>query len=255
MGCNVDVKHPDVQNEIKRWGSWYYDHVGFDGVRFDALHAFVKVTDGDVHLFDAPLSRKFSDASRSENDYDLRQIFDNTLVKDQSTLAVTIVANHDTQPLQASENVVGAWFTPTAYAIILLRRDGYMCIFCADYDGAEYTDKGRDGKEHRISIPSHRLLIDIFLDCRKDFAYGDQTDCFDHPNCVGWTRTGDDDHQGGMAVLVSNGDASTKRMSTGHEMTTYQDCTGHIEDRVTTENEGFGDFSCLSRSVSVWIPA
>ena len=292
MGCDVDVKHPDVQDEVKRWGSWYYDHVGFDGVRFDAvkhveagffpdwlrhvrqhakqrifavgeywsynvdaLHAFVEATDGDVHLFDAPLLRNFSDASRAGNAYDIRQIFDNTLVKDQPALAVTIVANHDTQPLQALENVVEAWFTPIAYTLILLRRDGYPCVFCADYDGAEYTDKGRDGNEHKISIPCHRFLIDIFLDCRRNFAYGDQTDYFDHPNCVGWTRTGDDEHKGGMAVLVSNGDAGTKRMSTGNSMKAYRDCTGHIADLVTTDNEGFGDFLCPGRSVAVWVPA
>ena len=64
------------------------------------------------------------DASRSRNSHDLLQVFDNTVVKDQPTLAVTVVANRDTHPLQALENVVEAWFTPIAYAMILLRRDG-----------------------------------------------------------------------------------------------------------------------------------
>jgi alpha-amylase len=291
MGCDVDVKHHDVQHEIKSWGSWYYDTVGLDGVRFDAvkhveagffpdwlrhlrnhsqqpifavgeywsyhvdaLHSFIEATGGDVHLFDAPLLRNFSNASRSGNSYDLRQMFDNALVKDQPSLAVTIVANHDTQPLQALENVVEAWFTPIAYALTLLRRDGYPCVFCADYDGAEYTDKGRDGFEHHIVIPSHRFLIDIFLDCRRDHAYGDQNDYFDHPNCCGWTRMGDSKHGGGMAVVISNGEAGVKRMSTGHPNVVYVDCTGHVTDRVTTDSEGFADFRCLGRSVSVWLP-
>ena len=38
MGCDVDVKHPEVQEEIKAWGRWYLDTVGFDGVRFDAVN-------------------------------------------------------------------------------------------------------------------------------------------------------------------------------------------------------------------------
>jgi hypothetical protein len=45
---------------------------------------------------------------------------------------------------------------PLAYAIILLRREGYPCVFQADYHGAEYEDYGRDGNRHRIVMPSHR---------------------------------------------------------------------------------------------------
>jgi len=37
MGCDVDVKHPDVQQELKDWGTWYIEQVGLDGVRFDAV--------------------------------------------------------------------------------------------------------------------------------------------------------------------------------------------------------------------------
>jgi hypothetical protein len=44
--------------------------------------------------------------------------------------------NHDTQPLQALESVVEPWFKPLAYAFILLRREGYPCLFLPDYEGA-----------------------------------------------------------------------------------------------------------------------
>ncbi|RKH78442.1 alpha-amylase, partial [Corallococcus praedator] len=37
MGCDVDVAHPDVQQELKNWGTWYLNEVGLDGVRFDAV--------------------------------------------------------------------------------------------------------------------------------------------------------------------------------------------------------------------------
>ena len=52
----------------------------------------------------------------------------------------------------ALESVVEPWFKPLAYALILLRRDGYPCVFTADYYGAEYEDYGSDGRKHRIRM-------------------------------------------------------------------------------------------------------
>ncbi len=40
--------------------------------------------------------------------------------------AVTLVANHDTQPLQALEAPVEPWFKPLAYALILLRKMAFL---------------------------------------------------------------------------------------------------------------------------------
>ena len=31
---------------------------------------------------------------------------------------------------------------------------------------------------------------------RSNYAYGMQRDYFDHANCIGWTREGDDEHSG-----------------------------------------------------------
>lgn len=291
MGCDLDVTHPEVQADLNRWAAWYYDNIGMDGVRFDAvkhveagyfphwlkalrehagkrifavgeywsyeveaLHAFIEATGGDVHLFDAPLVLNFSRASRGGRNFDLRTIFDNTLVQNEPSLAVTLVANHDTQPLQALENVVEPWFTPLAYAFTLLRREGYPCIFHPDYYGASYKDRGQDGNEYEIHLPSHRFLIDQFLRCRREYAHGDQWDFFDHGNCVGWTRTGDADHPGGMAVLLSNGDEGRKKMSTGVPHRAYLDITNHLEGSITTDENGEAEFRCPPGSVSVWVP-
>jgi alpha-amylase len=65
-----------------------------------------------VSLFDAPLHYNFHVASTSGSDYDLRQIFDNTLVQQQPALAVTLVENHDSQPLESLESIVEPWFEP-----------------------------------------------------------------------------------------------------------------------------------------------
>lgn len=291
MGCDLDVEHPDVQEALKQWGAWYVQTTGVDGFRFDAvkhvragffpdwlnhcrqqsgkrlfavgeywsshieaLHHFIDVTGGDVMLFDAPLHYNFTVASKSGRDYDLRQIFDDTLVQQQPALAVTLVDNHDSQPLQALESVVEGWFKPLAYALILLRQDGYPCLFYADYYGAHYTDKGRDGNEYEIWLDSHQWLIDRFLQARHTYAYGDQYDYFDHANTIGWTRLGDDEHPGGMAVVLSNGEAGAKWMEVGQPNCTYIDITEHIGEPVTTNEEGWGEFRCEGGSVSVWVP-
>ena len=291
MGCDLDINNPDVRKELFSWGEWYLETTGVDGFRFDAmkhvrssffpewinhlsshsgrqlfavgeywlaeseaLKNFIEVTDGNTMLFDVVLHYNFAQASKKSNDFDLQTIFDNTLVKDNPELAVTLVSNHDTQPLQSLESVVEAWFTPLAYALILLRRDGYPCIFAADYYGAHYKDTASDGNEYEIWIDTHKWMIDLFLYTRKKYAYGDQYDYFNHPNCVGWTRIGDQENPGGLAVILSNGEDGSKYMETGNPDTTYIDLTKHVNDPIVSNKDGWGEFRCNARSVSVWVP-
>jgi alpha-amylase len=290
MGCDIDTSHEEVRQELMHWGKWFLDTTAVDGIRFDAvkhvnsqfflewltemqkntkrkliaigeywsphieaLQHFIKVTENKIMLFDTVLHYNFARASKQGKDYDLQKIFDDTLVKIMPQQAATIVSSHDTQPLQALESVVEAWFKPFAYALILLRRDGYPCIFAADYYGAEYSDTGLDGKKYDIVMPSHQWMIDQFLMVRRTFSYGDQHDYFDHANCIGWTRTGNDKHPGGIAVVMSSGDNGTKRMQSAAN-TGYYDLTRHIRGTITTDNEGWADFGCLAGKVSVWVP-
>ena len=61
-------------------------------------------------------------------------------------------------------------------------------------------------------IEELKLLIDL----RKEKAYGKQNNYFDNPNCIGWTREGDDEHiKSGLAVLISNKGDSVKKMYIG----------------------------------------
>ncbi|MCA6509967.1 MAG: alpha-amylase [Pseudanabaena sp.] len=290
MGCDLDMRNSEVQGELKYWGEWVYDTTHVDGFRFDAvkhvsagffpgwlehvrhhakrdlfavgeywsyevetLNNFIAITEGKVDLFDAPLHLNFHLASQAGQDYDLSQIFDNTLVKDQPTLAVTFVDNHDSQPLQSLESIVEAWFKPLAYALILLRQEGYPCIFYGDYYGAHYKDWGKDGNEYEIWMESHQWVLDKFLFARQTYCYGDQLDYFDHPNTIGWTRLGDEEHSGGMAVVLSNGEDGRKWMNVGHPNSTYTDITEHVAEPVTTNDEGWAEFCCNGGSVSVWI--
>ncbi len=63
-------------------------------------------------LFDAPLQMKFHEASRGR-DYDMSQIFSGTLVEADPFHAVTLVTNHDTQPLQASRRRLNPGSSPS----------------------------------------------------------------------------------------------------------------------------------------------
>ena len=130
-------------------------------------------------------------------------------------------------------------------------RDQYLA---ADYYGAHYIGAGNDGNEYEIHMTSHKWMIDNFIHARKSYAWGDQYDYFDHPNCAGWTRTGNEENPGGMAVLLSNGDDGKKFMETGSPDTEYVDITGHMDENVTTNNDGWGEFCCKGGSVSVWVP-
>ncbi|WOD41139.1 alpha-amylase [Nodosilinea sp. E11] len=290
MGCDLDIDHPDVRNELKHWGEWMLDQVGIDGFRLDAikhicgdffvdwlthleryaqrnlfcvgeywtydlgtLSWYANNSGGLLKLFDAPLHRNFHQASRAGSHYDLRTIFDHTVVKTMPLLAVTLVENHDTQPLQALESVVEAWFKPLAYALILLRQDGYPCIFHCDYYGAHYVDKGHDGNQYEIWMDSHQKILDRLLVGRRHFAYGPQYDYFNHPNVVGWTRLGSPDHPQAMAVLLSNGAAGHKWMEVGKPNTTFYDLTGTIKRSITTNADGWAEFCCHGGSVSVWV--
>lgn len=112
-------------------------------------------------LFDAPLQMKFHEASRQGRDYDMSQIFTGTLVEADPFHAVTLVANHDTQPLQALEAPVEPWFKPLAYALILLRENGVPSVFYPDLYGAHYEDTGGDGETYPIDMPIIEQLDEL----------------------------------------------------------------------------------------------
>ena len=290
MGCDVDFQNPAVQQELIDWGKWYLDTTGVDGLRLDAVkhisswffptwldtlnaHAgrnlfvmgeywwgdvatlnwYVDAVGGRMSLFDVPLHFNFHTAGRQGAGFDLRRIFDGSLVQQRPTHAVTFVDNHDSQPLQALESVVEPWFKPLAYALILLRNEGYPCVFLPDYDGAEYDDLGRDGNRHHIVMPAHRFLLDRFLYARRTFSVGSQYDYFHDTNHIGWSWPGRE--TGGLGVVLSNAGPASLWMEVGRPHTDFCDLTGHAEGVVRTNEHGWAEFSCVGGSVSVWIPA
>lgn len=291
LGCDLDTNVDQVRGELEYWGQWFLDTTGVNGFRIDAvkhiqfsffqtwlnqmrnhtprnlfavgeywsnnvedLHHYINVNGGQMSLFDVPLHYNFHQASQAGESYDMRSILNGTLVQQQPSLALTFVENHDSQPLQMLESVVESWFKPLAYALILLRREGYPCVFYADYYGAHYWDKDRNGSGwYEIWMDSHRWLLDKFLHARRLYAYGDQYSYFDHPDVIGWTRLGDSDRSKAMAVIMSNGQGGSKWMEVGKRNATFYDLTEHVSDLVHTNVDGWGEFRCDGGSVSVWL--
>lgn len=273
MGCNVDMTIPEVREELKTWGKWYMDTTGLDAVRLDAvkhisyaffpewmqcirdhkgknvfavgeywhksIDALMKYLDNCgrcMTLFDVPLHYKFQWASRSGRYFSMKRMLANTLVARDPEYAVTFVDNHDTQPHQALESWVEAWFKPLAYAIILLRDTGTPCVFFGDLYGIP--------SDNIPPVPGLKKI----LKARQRFATGAQTDYFDHHNTVGWTR------EGGLAVVMTNGDEGWKYMKLGKPGQVFVDLLDNRKEEVVIAGNGQGRFTVNARSVSIWVP-
>lgn len=280
MNADIDHSHPEVKEEIFKWVDWFMDETGVDGFRYDALKhisdefiydlsnhimekkkddfylfgeywqydedqidGYLDDTDWKIDLFDVPLHFHFQEASKSNGNYDMRNIFNNTIVKNHPLQAVTFVDNHDSQPGQSLDSWVDDWFKEIAYSLILFRKDGYPCIFAGDYYGLKGEIKKDPLKE----------TIDKMLDVRKKYSFGDQDDYFDNPQVVGWVRRTDSDTSS-LAVLISIGDMAEKQMFVGEEEAgkTYIDLSGNNKNEVTIDENGNGIFNVGPGSVSYW---
>ena len=198
----------------------------------------------EMALFDVTLHYHFFNASQAGRDYDLRTIFDGTLVREQPDYAVTFVDNHDTQYGQSLQSFVADWFKPLAYAMVLLRQGGRPCVFYSDYYG--------NPVQNRPLVPNLGKMIKI----RRGYAYGDQEDYFDDPHVIGWVRRGTEDHPySGLAVVLSSADDGEKRMymGTAHIGETLRDALGNCPDPVEIDNEGWGTFRTRGGNVSIWV--
>ncbi len=282
MYANIDYRHPDVIDETIRWGKWITEELRLDGMRLDAvkhiddnfIERFVKtiregldrsffvvgeywrgdperlreyLSDVNYHLtlFDVPLHFNLFDASRAGSSYDLRTIFADALVSHNPMNVVTFVDNHDSQHRQSLESFIEEWFKQIAYALILLRKDGYPCLFYGDYYGI--------GGEAPKAPLKERL--DPLLLARKYLAYGEQEDLFEQENCIGWKRCGDGEHPGsGLAVVISNECENALRFSFGAQRagSIWVDVTRNRGEEIVLDESGSADFPVAAGSVSVW---
>ena len=282
MGADIDLNNYDVVNELKRWGKWYLKATDVDGFRLDAvkhiraeffpewleelrttterklfsvgeywsanidtLTNYIEKTNNCMSLFDVPLHYNFYRASISNGEFNMSKIFEGTLVERNSEKAVTFVDNHDTEPNQPLNSWVLDWFKPLAYSLILLRREGFPCVFYGDYYGV--PEKGIENKKD---------ILSILLKLRKYYAYGEQYDYFNDRHIIGFTRNGDYEHpDSGLAVVMTNEKGGCIQMNVGKNLanSVLYDCTGNLDETVYVDSEGNGIFYCKDGSVSVWI--
>ena len=280
MGVDVDLNNVDVVKELINWTKWYKNECNIDGFRLDAikhirsdfykmwideitekstkeiytvgeywkndiekLKIYLEDLEYKLSLFDVPLHYNLYNASVSGGNYDMRNIFENTLVKENPNNAVTFVDNHDTEPGQALESYIMEWFKPLAYALILLRNTGTPCVFYGDYYGIN-VDGNNPIKE----------ILDLFL--QKKYCYGKQNDYFDNEDIIGWTIEGDKEHKdSGLAVIMSDRDGGMKNMYIGIHFAGCEmsDATGNVQEKVTVDENGNAEFKCNGGSVSVWL--
>ena len=277
MGCDVDLLYPPVYEELVRWGVWYVQEAGIDGLRLDAVKHMsrdfylkwlhdVRERSGKeleavgeywesgldelrgylgaehaMSLFDVFLHFRLHDASLSNGNFDLSKLFDGTLVQAEPGWAVTFVDNHDTQDGQSLQSSVAGWFKPSAYALILLRQEGYPCVFYGDLYGTDRVQKVNG--------------LDLLMRVRKHLAYGTQHDWLDDPDVVGWTREGSESYPlSGCAVVMSDRAEGRKRMYVGeaHAGQNWVCAMGGM-DKVTIGNDGWADFPVSGGGLSVYV--
>lgn len=281
MFADIDHAHPEVVEELKKWSVWFVKETGIDGIRLDALkhidipfindlvdhlkkefgedfYIFGEYWNGDletirayldksnhrIDLFDVPLHYDLHEVSNNGKDYDLRKILDSSLLKANPMEAVTFVDNHDSQPNESLVSWVEPWFKEIAYALILLRRDGYPCVFYGDYYGL--------GGDHPFE--GIKDTIDKLLYVRNNHAFGEVDDYFVDENLIGWVRRGTKDKWDKVCLVISTKEGGSIRMYVEEDQgTIFVDKLNKTDKKVTIDKDGFGEFFTPNAGVSVWI--
>lgn len=281
MGACLDMENPETVKKVTDWGKWYLDITAANGLRLDAVkhisHDFfpnwikemrehkgddffvvgeywsgeierllhyLDAIENQYSLFDVPLHYALQNAALNPQDVDLRDLLNNSLLWARPENAVTFVDNHDTQPGQALSSFVPTWFKTQAYSIILFQQEGIPCLFYGDLFGIPH-DK----------IDPVTGLTKMCL-ARKIAAYGPQKDYFDDKHIVGYTRSGDAEHEeSGMAVLITNSTGGKKRMyvSMKYAGESFINILKPTTEKVFVGADGCGEFYVEDGSTAVWV--
>ncbi|AFG36982.1 alpha-amylase domain-containing protein [Spirochaeta africana] len=278
MGNDVDYNRQDIRHEMKAWGEWIINDIGFAGFRMDAVaHVdsdFVRrwvnhvqwATDQDIfyvaeawvndvggyldhvgtgHLnaFDFSLRDDF--VALSSGSKDMRW-WGGLLNSPYGDRAVTFVDNHDTSregnPYN-SPQVIN--YKNQAYAYILMRDRGVPTVFARDYD--EFG-----------MAPTLKKLIEA----RRYFAYGPGHEYSgNQQHMYAYVREGLSDVPGtGLVMLLSGRDWGNQEsywINSRQPHTEFYDYTGNVSGTVTTNEHGYGNFPVNiteGTGWSIWVP-
>ncbi|AWL13063.1 Alpha-amylase [Saliniradius amylolyticus] len=278
MGEDVDWGRQDTRDEMKAWGQWVIDTVGFNGFRMDATahidtdftHEWVEHMQantaedlffvaeswvgniggyldqvGSEHLnaFDFGLRDDFVALSSGSKDMRWWGGLINSAYADQ---AVTFVDNHDTSREGNPYNKPQVTnFKNQAYAYILMREKGTPTVFARDYD--EFG-----------MAPTLTPLIEA----RRYFAYGPGHEFSGNTEAIyAYVREGLPNVKGtGLVMLISGRDWGTQQsfsINSRQPNTTFYDYTGNVDGTVTTDANGMGQFPVSVSEAdgwSIWVP-
>gem|GEM_PF-39662 len=266
MGCEIRYLDENNRDELVRWGKWLTDTLDLDGYRLDAvkhiytpfvnqwldqvkgprfavseaefydlnnLKQYASATGGRTSLFDFPLHKVFADTLNPNGPGDLRALRFAGFTEVNGPLSVSFVDNHDTD---GSFPVIQQKML--AYAYMLLRANGYPCVFYKDYYEYGLGDQ-----------------IKQLMQIRRDHAYGpawehEETDA----DVYIYSRAGNPQHVGLVLVLCDQ-DAPPKQVRTPFGASRLQDLTGNQSGEVVTDQLGNGTFPVKAHSYSAWSPA
>ncbi len=284
MGADIDYTNPNVKEDVISWGKWIINDINFDGFRLDAVkhidNGFIsdwineieKSTDKNLffvgeawlngveqlidylnqighpllNVFDFPLRRAF--VEMVNGNLDMRWLGGRGLVNQEGykDRAVTFVDTHDTDrdlPNEYNTQSISN-FKYQAYTYILMRENGIPVVYWKDY----YTRKMKE-------------KIDVLLAARNKFAYGAgfETDSNDQQT-YSYIREGNEEiKKSGLVMMITRNNSGriiSKKINSLKPKTTFYDFTGHIEKKVTTDEEGFADFMVRGqegRGWSIWV--
>lgn len=136
------------------------------------------------------------------------------------------------------------WFKPSAYGLILLMKKRVSVYLL-------WGLLWRKGKKS-----PHRKVLDMLLRARKEYAYGEEVDYFDHPNTIGFVRLGDSGHaDSGLAVVISERGRWRENNVCGENRKgeVWHEITGSVKDTVTIDEEGKGCFLVKGGKLAVWV--
>ncbi|CAE6505313.1 unnamed protein product [Rhizoctonia solani] len=209
----------------------------------------IRAFPGEMCFFDVPLHNNFFLAGQLGSKFDLRKILHGSLVQARPKDACTFVDNHDTRPEGSLVSWVEDDVKLIAYALILLRPDGHPCVYHGDMfpDPESHIDRDLPKK------------IETLCTARKLYAYGSLKDYFVQKNVIGFTRSGDEKHSNGCAVVMCNLPKSERTGEIAINMKvgavnagSWKNLLDPTGATVSVTSTGDGRFTCPGQ-VAVWV--
>ena len=284
MGADVDYQYPAVREEIKAWGRWIIDEVGFDGFRLDAvkhvdngfIHEWIDHVQnssgkdvffvGEAWIEDSNQLINYINAVDSPHlkvfDFPLHSYFlalanGGGGLNNMSRLAHVGLVNHpdyrdravtfaDNHDTNRDGEAAGVHrYKYQAYAYLLTREYGIPCVWWKDY-----------------YIYGMKTGIDKLLLARKYYAYGPGYEVDNNDlDVYSYVRAGIPGTGTGLVLMLTDGPTGgkqivSKRIDARKPNTTFYDLTGHVSGTVTTDGQGYGDFKVRmseGEGWSVWV--